>query len=276
MQPEHFLQFAMNTAKGASRVIMKFHAEGARAILWNPAVATDLKNEADAASGRYIRRMIGEFNPDHGIISEEMPDKAMASEYQWVVDELDGTIPFSTGISDHFSVCIALYRLVNGAWQPVLGVTHCPLRNRGEGETYYAEAGKGGAFMNHELLQCGNETNINRVRIGLDPGKEDPAVPNRRLRLNEIERKLDGDGGVNCIMRHGCASVSIALVAAGRMQAYAATQLEPWDMAAGAVIAREAGARVTTLDGTKDWELGDDSILIANPVLHTKLLDMLG
>ncbi len=274
MDQSEFLRFAIALAKGAGQVVMEFHARGASAIRWNPSIATDLKNEADAASGRFIQEMIEFTFPYHGIISEEMPDKATASEYQWVVDELDGTIPFSTGISDHFSVCVALYRLVGGIWEPVLGVTFCPLRNRGQGECYYAEVGRG-AFMNGQRLRCGEETNINRVRIGLDPGKEDPSVPNRRLRLNKLEARLDGDGGVNCIMRHGCASVSIALVAAGRMQAYAATQLEPWDMAAGAIIAREAGARVTTLDGAKEWELGDESILIVNPVLHGKLLIML-
>ena len=73
-------------------------------------------------------------------------------------------------------------------------------------------------------------------------------------------------------MQSACASVPLCLVAKGNLHAYLATSLLPWDMAAAVCIIREAGGRVTHLDGS-DWKLGGRSILACNPELHGKLLE---
>lgn len=236
----------------------------------------------DDESDRYIRAEIGKRFPDHGILSEEDDPKNLQAEYVWVIDPLDGTIPYARGISDHFSVCIALCRCL----VPILGVIYCPLRHLGRGEFYFARHGAGSFVVTDVIssalagfglsrarkrkIRVSGDDDIHHAIVGLDPGK----APGRTRLPLEVETKLVGDDGVLCVSQHICASVSMALVAAGKMNAYAAARLEPWDMAAATVICREAGAKVTALDG-KEWELGDESILIANPVLHGKLLDLL-
>ena len=255
-------EFAVQTALGAGRVLRGRHGE-ALGLEWK--LVNNFKTEVDDVSDRFIRAAIEREFPDHGILSEEDDPKAARSEYTWVVDPLDGTIPYTRGISDHFSVCIALCR----GRTPVVGVIHCPLRDGGSGETYIAEE-RMGACANGKWISVSLDTDIHHAIVGLDPGK----APGRRRLPLDIESKLVGDDGVLCVSQHICASVSLALVASGKMNAYAATRLEPWDMAAAVVICRGAGAKVTDLAG-KEWELGDESILVANPILHQKILTML-
>jgi myo-inositol-1(or 4)-monophosphatase len=254
----------------------------------------DLKTAADKASGKVIRPMLIDAFPKIGILSEEEEAYRSGAERLWVVDELDGTIVFTHAvksgakvhrISDHWSVMIALCE----GRVPVLGVIYAPAR----GELFVAERGKG-AFvsMGHRygmavsmfmgmimddtwrIRSKNRETDVHRITIGVDPGKVDKAVPGRRLRLAGMFEKLFADDGVNCVWTGGCASIPIALTATGIMDAYVSMGLSPEDMAAGAVLNREVGNKVTTTSG-KEWELGDESILIANPVLHGKLLTML-
>jgi myo-inositol-1(or 4)-monophosphatase len=104
--------------------------------------------------------------------------------------------------------------------------------------------------------------------VGLDYGKHD------RARMLPYQARLLAESGITYPVTYGCASVSLAFVASGKLHAYVALGLEPWDMAAAVVIIREAGGRVTTVDG-KEWELGDRSVLAANPYLHKKLLKLL-
>lgn len=235
----------------------------------------DLKTAADTASGKVIRPLLMKAFPEIGILSEEEEAYRRGAAWKWVVDELDGTIVFTHAVkrgakihrmSDHWSVMIALCE----GRMPVLGVIYAPAR----GELFVAERGKG-AFMNHQRIRLKDrEDDLHRITIGVDPGKVDKAVPGKRLHLAKILEKLLADDGVNCVWTGGCASIPIALTATGVMDAYLSVGLNPEDMAAGAVLNREVGNVVTTLSG-KEWELGDESILIANPVLHGKLLAML-
>lgn len=179
------------------------------------------------------------------------------------MDPLDGTLPYTTGINDHFSVSIAF----ENKGELTLGCIYAPKR----GELYVAERGSG-AFMNGKRITVSGETELNHVLMGLDSGKEGKDFS--RLELVGPYQKLLGKDGIACDFKHGCSSVSLCLVASGRLHAYAAMWLETEDTAAAEVILPEAGAVVTTLDGRKRRP-GDRSILAANPALHEKLLERL-
>jgi len=219
---------------------------------------TDLKTEIDKRNDKLIRDAIRKEFPDHNIYSEEGDDANTNSEFSWVVDPLDGTIPYTFGISDHFSINIAL---VKGR-VPILGVTHAPKRN----ELYVSEENRG-AFCNDSRLQVSSVDNINHAVIGVDYGKF------QRTEILDFHEKLLSKNGVTYPVSYGCASLSLALVASGKLHGYLSLNLEPWDMAAGVLHNREAGGKVTTISGN-EWELGDNSVLVANPALHEKLLEL--
>ena len=157
------------------------------------------------------------------------------SDLSWIIDPLDGTIPYWYDITDHFSVCIVLAKDKTS----FLGVIFAPKRR----ELYSAEQNQG-SFCNGKKINVSREDNINHILIGLDGGKE--TVNFKRSNLAIYEAKLYSPNGVTGILSSCCASVPLALTAKGNLHAYLALSLEPWDMAVAAVINREAGAKVTT------------------------------
>lgn len=249
-------KFAVQTAQRAGRLLMRNYGKMQK-LEW--VLKTNFKTEVDTKSDNLIRAAISKKFPGHNIFSEENLAKDSGSELSWVVDPLDGTIPYRYGINDHFAVCLGLIRFYN----PILGVIYAPKRK----ELYEAAQGQG-AFLNGRPISVSQETNINHVLMGVDSGKL-----NRTASLGILE-KLRADDGIACDFAGGCASIPLSFVAAGRLHAYLATSLEPWDMTAAVIIIREAGGKVTNLEG-ENWNLQHQSILAANPILHGKILDFL-
>ena len=253
----NYLNFAIRTAKEAGNYLMSQYGK-MQTLEWK--LKTNFKTQVDDHNDELIRRRIKETFPDHNIYSEEQDALNRNSKFSWVVDPLDGTIPYRYGITDHFSVCIALAR----GKTPVLGVIYAPKRK----ELYTAEKDQG-AFCNGKKIHVLDEDDVNHALVGLDGGKETSSF--KRASLAAYEAKLLSPDGVTCTFSSGCASVPLALTASGKLHAYMALSLEPWDMAAGVIINREAGANVTDIYGKK-WTLDDPSIITANPNLHKKLL----
>jgi len=255
-----FRKFAIETAREAGKILMENYGK-MQELDWNS--KTHFRTVIDQMSDELIRRRIKENFPQHNIYSEENKDFENGSEFSWVVDPLDGTIPYRYGITDHFSVCIALCH----GKKPILGVIYAPLRN----ELYVAEEGRG-AFCNDKRIFVLRGEDVNKVIMGFDGGKETPEF--KRTELTPYLERIYRQDGISCFLCSGCASVPLALVAKGNLHAYVALSLEPWDMAAAVVINKEAGAKVTNING-EEWKLGDVSILTANPKLHEKLKEMI-
>jgi myo-inositol-1(or 4)-monophosphatase len=262
MELKDYKDFAIEVARGAGEILMKHYGKLQESDQdWK--TQQHFKTIADDESDKYIRDRIKTEFPEHNIYSEEGKDLHRGSEYSWIIDPLDGTIPFRFGDSDHFSVCIALAREEN----PIVGVVYVPKRE----ELYVGVKGQG-AFCNSVKISPSLENNVNRVIMGLDYGKETSKF--KRSNLAPYIEKIYSPDGIAYAMCSGCASVSLVLTASGKRHAYMALSLEPWDMAAAVVINREAGNRVTNLSG-EDWDLDDESILVANPELHPKLVELL-
>lgn len=257
------LRFAIETAHRAGNLLMQYHGKE-NAPEW--VTTTNFRTEVDKKSDKLIRTRIIEAFPEDDIYSEEQDPLNRGRKRKWVYDPLDGTIPFTTHTSDNFSVCIALIEDKT----PVLGVVYMPKRD----ELYVAEIGRG-AFCNDVPIRVSDQTNLNRSVLGLDGGKETEYF--KRVDLASYVERFYSSDGISCFLAFGCASVPLCQVASGspnrdlpgigRLDSYIALSLEPWDMAASVPIIREAGGKVTTLDG-KEWELGEPSIMAANPTLH--------
>lgn len=247
------LDFATKLAKEAGAIMLS-HYEEAKQLEWK--LPTNFKTEVDDEIDHLVRQRITERYPAHAIYTEEADDKETHSDHRWVVDPLDGTLPYTRGISDHFGICISLVK----DRTPILGVFYAPKRQ----ELYRAETGQG-AWLNDQPIQVSKLDNINHSMIALDYGKID------REKHMPLQAKLLAQDGVGHTFSLACAGMALSLVAAGKFDGYLALKLEPWDMAACVAIVREAGGKVTDIAG-KDWELGDESILAANPNLHARLL----
>lgn len=251
---------AIEAAQEAGNVIMRNYGE-MQNLEWK--IKTNFRTEVDKECDALIRGILIKNFPSYNLLSEEDIPIKRESEFTWVVDPLDGTIPYTYGISDHFSVCIALVK----DKEPVLGVIYAPKRE----ELYVGEKNRG-AFCGNSPINISEENNLNRAIIGADPGKESGEY--RRQDFAQMYKRLYSPEGVVCLLCSGCASVPLALVAAGKLHAYLSARLEPEDMAAAVPLIREAGGRVTNLYG-KEWELGDRTILAANPKLHSNLFNFI-
>ncbi|MBI2045180.1 inositol monophosphatase [Candidatus Pacearchaeota archaeon] len=255
-----YLNFAIETAKQAGKILLDNYGK-IKNLEYN--TRQHFTTRVDQESDELIRKRIKENFPDHNIYSEEDADLNKGHEFSWVIDPLDGTIPYVYGITDHFGVCIALVK--NKI--PIVGVIYAPKRD----ELYYAEKGKG-AFCNNKPIKTSLEKTISHAIMGLDPGKETSYF--KRAVLGRYMEKVYSPKGISCAVCSGCASVPLCLVASGKLHAYMALSLEPWDMAAAVVINMEAGAKVTNIHG-KEWNILDKSILVSNSILHEKLIDIL-
>jgi len=253
-----FLEFAVELAKNAGQVIMEFREKQRLERIYTS--RTHFRTVVDEAVDKLLFERISQRFPDHGIYSEEGGGFLDTHRLTWVNDPVDGTINLWGGITDQVGVCISLCENKT----PIVGMINAPFRK----ELYSAEINKG-AFLNGAPIHVSKTTKINEVLMGIDSGKFD-----RAAHLPFFEKAMSKDG-ITCPFCTACASVCLALVASGGLDAYLATSLNPEDMAAAVVIIREAGGKVTNLKG-EEWQLGNSSILAANPVLHQKLSDFFG
>lgn len=221
----------------------------------------DLVTRYDHESEGYLMGEVRRRFPGHGILAEE--SGALKGEDQadlWIIDPLDGTVNFAHGIP-MFAVSIAFAR--DG--EVILGVVYEPLRD----ECFTAERGRG-AWLNGEPLRASSARELDSSLLVTGFAYNIRTRPDKNLK--EYARLALVSQGVR---RLGSAALDLCYVASGRFDGYWELNLFPWDYSAGALIASEAGARVTTVSGEAVPLMGEPSIAAANPHLHPLLLDAL-
>jgi myo-inositol-1(or 4)-monophosphatase len=222
--------------------------------------AIDLVTEMDHASEAFLLGEIRRLFPGHQIVSEEAGVVPGAAGNQWFVDPLDGTVNYAHGIPI-FCVSVAYAR--DGAVR--LGAVYDPLRD----ELFSAESGLG-AWLNGERLRVSQAADLSRSLLVTGFPYEIRTMP--RNNLADFGRFALISQGVR---RLGSAALDLCYVAAGRFDGYWEIVLKPWDAAAGGLIAREAGATVTTLDGRTDLLTPPCSLLAAPPALYDRMKEIL-
>lgn len=249
------LQFALETARAAGDVIAAHDAPVPR-LAPRMKGLRDPVTEADLASERLIVERIRARWPDTRIGAEEEAHDAAWDGPTWHVDPLDGTVNFSQA-HPFFAVSIALYE----GPTPLVGVVHAPRL----GETFAAAAGRG-ATLNGLPLSVSRKTRV--IDAVLATGfayKLDELEDSNLARFAHMALAVRG------LRRGGSAALDLAYVAAARLDGHWEPHLQPWDVAAGALLVREAGGVVTTMDGGDDW-LHGRSLLACPPQLHAPLI----
>ena len=220
----------------------------------------DLVTEVDHQSEALLLGEIQRLFPGHQIVSEEIGLVPGRAADHWYVDPLDGTVNYAHGIP-FFSVSIAYAR--DGI--ATLGVVYDPMRD----ELFSAERGQG-AWCNGRKLQVSSVTEFQRSL--LVTGFPYDTWSTQQNNLEFYGRFAMMTQGVR---RLGSAALDLCYVAAGRFEGYWELSLKPWDLAAGGLIALEAGAIVTNLGGGGEYLIPPCSLLAAPPILHAKMLEIL-
>lgn len=219
----------------------------------------DLVTDIDHASERFLLGEISRLFPGHDVLAEESGLTTNGGvEHLWLVDPLDGTVNYAHGVP---MFCVSIAYACQG--QVLLGAIYDPMRN----EMFAAERGKGAYLNEKRLLRVSQEAEMQRSL--LVTGFPYDAWNTEHDNFGNFVKFAKMSQGVR---RLGSAALDLCYVAAGRFDGYWEISLKPWDVAAGGLIAEEAGARVTNVTGGSDYLNPPQSVVVANPQLHAKIL----
>lgn len=264
------LATARDLALAAGRVLQEHRRQGAPAAA-SKSQRRELVTAADRAAERVVVEGLLQRFPDHGVLAEEgvLTTAGRASnggDWLWIVDPLDGTTNFVHGLPN-YGVAIALVR----RGEPVVGVVHAPAL----GETFEAVDGGGAWLVDADgrrsalRVSATHEVADALLATGFSYHRNEPGRDNNLARIGAVLPACRD------LRRLGSAELDLCYVAAGRLDGYWELDLQPYDMAAGAVLVREAGGRVGDLVGGQDWLYGG-RILASNGRLHDELLRLVG
>lgn len=220
----------------------------------------NLVTDADHAAEQCIIDRIHGTWPDHRFLAEERGRvETRRSPYRWIIDPLDGTTNFAHGYPMY---CVSIGLEING--RCVLGVVYDPSRDE-----LYTAWDQGGAWLNGNRIHVSETESLDQSL--LVTGFAYDIRETTRNNLDHFARfALKAQG----LRRTGSAALDLCYVAAGRFDGFWEVRLNPWDMAAGAVIVREAGGRLTNFRGD-DLSIYGQELVASNARIHRGMLAVL-
>ncbi len=251
------LNIAVRAARKAGDLIVR-HLDRLHTLTIDTKGDNDYVSEVDRLAEQAIIEIIHKAYPKHAILAEERGSHG-SSEYEWVIDPLDGTLNFLHGYPQ-FGVSIALkhYQQLDQA------VIYDPIRQ----ELFTASRG-GGAQVNNRRMRVSNISDINKALLATGfPARRKEQLDHFLRDFKTLFLKSSG------IRRAGAACLDLAHVASGRLDGFWEAGLGPWDIAAGALLIQEAGGMVSDFDGT-DGYLSSGDIVAGNPKIFSEILHTL-
>lgn len=219
----------------------------------------DYVTDIDQKAEREIISIIRKAHPNHGILGEESGE-IDGNDYTWIIDPIDGTRNFIHGFP-HFAVSIAI--TYKGKIEH--GVTYDPVRQ----ELFSASRGKG-AQLNDHRIRVGKNKALEECLLGTGfPHRHSPEEVRAYIASLEALMPLAGD-----VRRAGAATLDLAYVACGRLDGFWEMGLKEWDLAAGALLIKEAGGLVCDYNGGEDY-MKHGNIVGANPKILKLLLQQI-
>jgi myo-inositol-1(or 4)-monophosphatase len=252
------LNIAVKAARRAGQIINRASLDLDR-IQVSKKQHNDFVTEVDKASEAAIIETLHTAYPDHSILAEESGKDDRKSEFQWIIDPLDGTTNFIHGFQ-YYCVSIALVHkgIVTQA------VIYDPTRN----DLFTASRGRG-AYLNERRIRVGKLDRLSDALIGT-------GFPFRDGAGLDAYMKLFSDMTLSCVglRRPGAAALDLANVAAGRMDGFFEQGIHAWDVAAGSLLVTEAGGLVGNYTGESDF-LHENEIVAANPKVYAQMIKIL-
>lgn len=253
--PAHLLALAVAVAEEAAVLIAEGRRRGLSEVSTKSS-STDMVTEYDRLSERLIVDRLLSARPDDGLVGEEGSNRTGTSGIDWLIDPIDGTTNFLYGLAG-YAVSIAARDADGG----LIGVVAVP----SSAELFAARRGAG-STCNGRAIHCSTTTDLSKALIatGFSYDRD-----NRRRQGVRVAAMLDQ---IRDIRRIGAAAPDLCFAASGRVDAYFEEFLNPWDLAAGEVIAREAGCRVGSIQG---GQAHPRSVLVATPAIFGPLVDLI-
>lgn len=253
MDVEKFIQ---KLAKKAGKKLLYYFEKENRLISLR-GTSKEIVTKYDKIIDKLIIKEIRENFPDHSILSEESGLLKRKEEFLWVIDSLDGSGNFANN-NPLFSLCIALCLKK----EPFLSVIFAPAID----EFYFAKKFNG-AYLNNKEIEVSKIGDLKKSYIVYCEGNE-----KSKTRIAKIFSTLYPK--VTELRKIGSAGIEIAWTAAGRVDGYFTTKIDPWDVAAGVLLIEEAGGKVTNFQGG-NWQLKRSDLVFSNNLIHKKLQKVL-
>ncbi len=256
-----FIQEALEVAHRAADAAARIHRAhaGASLELGTKTSFSDLVTVVDGLSEQAIRAEVAAAFPDHVVLGEEGGQGEGDARFRWIVDPLDGTVNYAHGFPVY---CTSIALEVDG--QVVVGV----VLDTARGERFSATLG-GGATRDGAPIHVSPTTTVQEAMLATGfPYRGETMSQN----LDILAKVLPL---ARAVRRPGAAALDLCNVACGRFDAYWELSINPWDVAAGMLIVREAGGSVTGPDGAP-YRWDDKGMVASNGHLHMRMLDLLG
>ena len=253
------VELAMSIAKEAGKLLL---ARPAHLEIDTKSSATDVVTQMDRQAEAYIVAQLSKHRPEDAILGEEGSNSTGTSDFQWVIDPIDGTVNYLHRIP-HWCVSIGLKNIKTG--ESIAGVIYAPVYD----QMYISSQGLGSWVIDQgvpRLLQVSNCAELNVAVIGTGFGYSSERRASQARVLSQVLPRVAD------IRRLGSCAIDLCLVAAGVLDGYYERGVNDWDHAAGELIAREAGAISSGLRGNK---VGNDMIVVATSLIHADLVAIL-
>ncbi|MEC8427943.1 MAG: inositol monophosphatase family protein [Pseudomonadota bacterium] len=258
---EPMLTIALRAARKAGELIERA-LERVDVVAFEEKGRNDFVTEIDQASEKEIIYHLRKAYPDHTIVGEETGRSEGDSDYEWIIDPLDGTTNFIHGIP-HFAISIAC--LYKGQIQ------HAVVLDPIKREEFTASRGKGAA-LNGRRIRVSNRRSLDGALIGTGIPFNGYAMENMMPYLTALHEIAGQTAGIR---RPGAAALDLAYVAAGRFDGFWEMNLKSWDIAAGLLLVKEAGGMVSDFRGGNDC-MKTGNVVCASPKVFKPLLQIVG
>ncbi len=253
---EHELKIAKRAAKSAGKILNRLFGQVSHITKKGD---IDLVTEADFQAEKIVLEIIHNNFPQDNIHSEEIGEQEYTSDRTWFIDPLDGTTNFVHGFPV-FAVSIGLV-VENDI---VAGVVFNPYTNE------LFEAAKGtGAFLNNRSIKVSQTRDLGEALLATGFPYYIHKKPESIMAL--LEKMILAAQGVR---RPGSAAIDMCYVAAGRLDGFWEQGLKPWDTAAGSIIVKEAGGRLSTFEGDP-YTPYHKNVVASNPFIHRAMLELI-
>ena len=219
--------------------------------------STDYVTEVDRRVEQIIFEDIKSYYPEHNFLGEESGEEINNSNVTWILDPIDGTTNFIKGFPHY---CISLCASVDGV--PTHGVIIDPTRR----EEFSASKGKG-AQLNGERIRVSDQKSLTDALLSCSSR----STPEQDYKYNLLGTFMELYKNEITIRRTGCSALDLAYIAAGRLDGFWGNGLKPWDVAAGIVIAEEAGALISDFYGSPKYH-GSENIVCCSPKCFKPIL----
>jgi myo-inositol-1(or 4)-monophosphatase len=219
--------------------------------------STDYVTEVDRRVEQIIFEDIKSYYPEHNFLGEESGEEINNSNVTWILDPIDGTTNFINGFPHY---CVSLCASVNGV--PSHGVIIDPTRR----EEFSASKGKG-AQLNGERIRVSDQKSLTDSLLSCSSR----STPEQNYKYNLLGTFMELYKNEITIRRTGCSALDLAYIAAGRLDGFWGNGLKPWDVAAGIVIAEEAGALLSDFNGSTKYH-DSENIVCCSPKCFKPIL----